>query len=159
MPEMLTAQPFAGLTNEAVIFILFSYLMLRSAGYRWRTFPQTRTLPLFRRDSRKRFDRDLLVTALHAHNHLILVADRHFQFHRFVFLHDRAVGADPSVQKGLEPLIAISGEVESAVVGRNRQRDAAGEAGRAAVSMGRVRSRRSMQHITGRVDNLAGHSD
>src|SRR6266481_475666 len=104
-------------------------------GYRWRIFSQPRRLPYFCLDSRKRFDRNLLVTTLHAHNHLILVSDRHFQLPRFVFLHDRAVGADPSVQKGLEPLIAISGEVESAVVGRNRQRDAAGEAGRAAVSM------------------------
>src|SRR5260221_2555983 len=116
MPEMLTAQPFAGLTNEAVIFILFSYLMLRSAGYRWRTFPQTRTLPLFRRDSRKRFDRDLLVTTLHAHNHLILVADWHFQLHRFVLFHDSAGGADAGIQEALEPLISIGGEKKKAIV-------------------------------------------
>src|SRR5260370_34746216 len=114
MPEMLTAQPFAGLTNEAVIFILFSYLMLRSAGYRWRTFPQTRTLPLFRGDSRTRFDRDLLVTTLHAHNHLILVADWHFQLHRFVLLHDSARGADAGIQEALEPLISIGGEEKDA---------------------------------------------
>src|SRR6202011_5607582 len=78
-------------------------------------------------------DGDLLIAAFNPDHHLIFVADGHFQFHRVVFLHDSARGADPSVQKDLEPLIAISREVESAVVGGNRQWDAAGEAGRAAV--------------------------
>src|SRR6266404_975952 len=158
MPEMLTAQPFAGLTNEAVIFILFSYLMLRSAGYRWRTFPQTRTLPLFRRDSRKRFDRDLLVTTLHAHNHLILVADWHFQLHRFVLFHDSAGGADAGIQEALEPLISIGGKVKSAIVGRDCERGTAGQAGRAAVLVRRCCGRRSMQHETCGVDYFADHS-
>src|ERR1700674_207969 len=101
---MLRAQPLAG------VFILFSYSMLRSAGYRWRIFSQPRTLPLFRRDSRKRFDRNLLVTTLHAHNHLILVADGHFSLHRIVLFHDRARGAAGGVQQALEPLIAIGGK-------------------------------------------------
>src|SRR5258708_36706728 len=103
--------------------------MLKWAGYRWRIFSQPRRLPYFCLDSRKRFDRNLLVTTLHAHNHLILVADRHFQFHRFVFLHDRAVGADPSVQKVLEPLIAIGGEEEGAVAVAIAQEAAAAGAG------------------------------
>src|SRR5260221_2543548 len=146
MPEMLTAQPFAGLTNEAVIFILFSYLMLRSAGYRWRTFPQTRTLPLFRRDSRKRFDRDLLVTTLHAHNHLILVADRHFQLHRFLLFHDSAGGADAGIQEALEPLISIGGEEKKATVGRDFEGGTAGPARRPAALLRRCCGRRRLQH-------------
>jgi hypothetical protein len=84
--------------------------MLRSAGY-LAHFLTTSTLPLFRWDSRKRFDRNLLVTTLHAHNHLILVADGHFQLHRVVLLHDSAGGADAGIQQALEPLIAIGGKV------------------------------------------------
>src|SRR5258708_27976200 len=132
MPEMLTAQPFAGLTTEGVFCILFSYLMLRWAGYRWRTFPQTRTLPLFRRDSRKRFDRDLLVTTLHAHNHLILVADWHFQLHRFVLFHDSAGGADAGIQEALEPLISIGGKTKNPLFGHPFERSPTGPAARAA---------------------------
>src|ERR1700675_4907225 len=124
---MLRAQPLAG------ILILFSYSMLRSAGYRWRIFSQPRTLPLFRRDSRKRFDRNLLVTTLHAHNHLILVADGHFQLHRIVLLHDSAGGADAGVSEALEPFNAIGGNVQNAIVGRDCERETAGQAGRAAV--------------------------
>src|SRR5258708_8620563 len=138
MPEMLTARPFAGLTNEAVIFILFSYLMLRSAGYRWRTFPQTRTLPLFRRDSRKRFDRDLLVTTLHAHNHLILVADWHFQLHRFVLFHDSAGGADAGIQEALEPLISIGGGVKRGLFGSGFRGGHAGRAGGLSRALGTI---------------------
>src|SRR6202171_6529177 len=100
---MLRAQPFAG------IFILFSYSILWSAGYHWRIFSQPRTLPLFRRDSRKRFDRNLLVTTLHAHNHLILVANGHFQLHRVVALHDSAGGAGAGIEPGLEPVSAMGG--------------------------------------------------
>jgi hypothetical protein len=36
-----------GLTNEAPIFILFLYSMLRSAGYRWRIFLTTTDFTAF----------------------------------------------------------------------------------------------------------------
>jgi hypothetical protein len=62
------------------------------------------------------------------------------------------------IQQTLEPLIAIGGEIKNAVVGRNREWDAAGQASRAAVSVGRVCSRWSMQHETCGVDHSAGHS-
>src|SRR5256884_4966043 len=47
-----------------------------------------------------------------ANDHLILIANRHFQLHRVVLLHDRARGADAGIQQALEPLIAIGGKVE-----------------------------------------------
>jgi hypothetical protein len=80
---------------------VYACVNLASAGYHWRIFSQPHSLPLLRRDSLNRFDRNLLVAALHAHDHLILIADGHFQFHRVVFLHDVARGADAGMQKAL----------------------------------------------------------
>ena len=55
-------------------------------------------------------DSDLFVAAFDANDHLILIANRHFQLHRVVLLHDRARGADAGIQQALEPLIAIRGK-------------------------------------------------
>ncbi len=94
-----------------------------------------------------------------ANDHLILIANRHFQLHRVVLLHDRARGADAGIQQALEPLIAIGGKVETAVVGRNRQWHATGQAGRPAILVRCGCGRRSMQHETGRIDDFPGHRD
>jgi len=90
---------------------------------------------------------------------LVLIADGHFQLHRVVLLHDGAGSADAGMQKALQPLIPISRKIESAVVRRNRQRDTAGEAGRAAVLVRRGGGCRSVQHETCGVDYFAGDSD
>jgi hypothetical protein len=55
-------------------------------------------------------DSDLFVAAFDANDHLILIANWHFQLHRVVLLHDRARGADAGIQQALEPLIAIRGK-------------------------------------------------
>ena len=89
---------------------------------------------------------DLFVAAFDANYHLILVADGHFQLHRVVLLHDSAGGADTSIQQTLEPLIAIRGKVQNALIGRNRQRDSPGESSGSAVSVRRAGSRWRMQH-------------
>src|SRR5205807_7669775 len=56
-------------------------------------------LTLFRRYSRKRFDRNLLVTTLQADHHLVLVADGHFQLHRVVLFHDSARSAHRALRR------------------------------------------------------------
>src|SRR5258708_2520267 len=117
--------------------ILLSLIQrLRLSGHTRSADLRSRGSALCRENLLEGLDGDLLIAAFNPDHHLILVTDGHFQLHWLVPLHDGARGADPSVQKGLEPLIAIGREVESAVVGRNRQWDAAGEAGRAAVFMG-----------------------
>jgi hypothetical protein len=78
-------------------------------------------------------ERDLLVATLDAHHHLVLVPDGHLQFHRLVLLHDGARSANVGIQQGLKLLIAIGGKIQSAIVGRDCERDAPGQAGRGAV--------------------------
>src|SRR5215472_133489 len=89
---------------------------------------------------------DLFVAAFDANYHLILVADGHFQLHRVVLLQNGAGGANTSIQQTLEPLIAIGRKVQNALIGRNREWHAPGEASRSAVSVRGAASCRSMHH-------------
>jgi hypothetical protein len=72
-----------------------------------------------------------------------------------MLLDDNAGGSDAGVQQGLEPLIAIGGKVQNAIVGRNSEGDAAGQAGRATFHVGDIRGRGNVQHVTGGVDDSA----
>ena len=73
-----------------------------------------------------------------------------------MLLDDKAGGRDAGVQQGLEPLIAIGGKVQNALVGRNSEGDAAGQAGRATLHVGDIRGRGNVQHVTGSVNDSAG---
>jgi len=90
---------------------------------------------------------------------LIFVADRHFQFHRVVFLHDSTGGADASIQETLEPLIAIRGKVQNAIVRGDCERHTAHQAGRSTVFVRCGCGRGTMQHETCSIDHLAGDSE
>ena len=76
---------------------------------------------LRRRNLLQGLNADLFVAAFDADNHLILIANRHFQLHWVVLLHDRAGGADPGVQQALEALIAVGRKVQNAIVGGDCQ--------------------------------------
>jgi len=76
-----------------------------------------------------------------------------------MLLDDNAGGRDAGVQQGLEPLIAIGGKVQNAIVSRNSEGDAAGQAGRATLHVGDIRGRGNVQHVTGGVDDSAGDRD
>jgi hypothetical protein len=104
-------------------------------------------------------DSDLFVATFDANDHLILIANWHFQLHRVKLHHDRARGADAGIQQALEPLIAIGGKVQNAIVGCDCERHATGETGRAALHVRDTHGRCNVQHVTGGIDNFAGHRD
>jgi hypothetical protein len=63
---------------------------------------------------RERLDRNQLIPALNADDHLILVTDGHLQLHRVWLLRHRAGDADAHIQQRLELLVAVSRKIERA---------------------------------------------
>jgi len=114
---------------------------------------------LCRRNLLQGLNGDLFVAAFDANYHLILVADGHLPLHRVVLLQNGARGANTSIQQTLEPLIAIGGKVQNAIIGRNRERNAPGKASRSAVSVRRTGSCLSMHHEACSVHDLPCYRD